>query len=71
MGTATSPEEQAVFGYSPRLAGFYRVALWLREVNVSRTSADPLELTDRGVWFNGIAEDWDAFPAPRRRLQSQ
>jgi hypothetical protein len=46
-----------------RLMGFDAVTMWLREVEVDAGSTLALELHDRGIWLNGVAEETDV---PRR-----
>jgi hypothetical protein len=66
-GLGQTAEEQRVYTKTPRLKGFYRVAVWLREIDVAVRATDSVELTDRGAWFNGIDEQWDRVPPARRR----
>jgi hypothetical protein len=65
-GLGQTAEEQRIFTKSPKLRGFHRVAVWLRDIDVTVKATDAVELTDRGAWFNGIAEEWDQLPPARR-----
>jgi hypothetical protein len=55
-----------------RLAGYYVVTYWLRELTVAGGGVEPVDLTDRNVWFTGVAENLqqprlpDAPYQPRR-----
>ncbi len=55
-----------------KLAGYYAVTYWLRELTVTGGGVEPVELTDRNVWFTGVAENLqhprlpDAPYQPRR-----
>ena len=40
-----------------KLAGYFVVTYWLKELNVVAGSVEPVELTDRNVWFTGVAEN--------------
>jgi hypothetical protein len=39
-----------------KLAGYHVVTYWLRELAVAGGAVEPIELTDRNVWFTGVAE---------------
>ena len=39
-----------------KLAGYYVVTYWLRELTVVGGGVEAVELTDRNVWFTGVAE---------------
>ena len=45
--------------YTPgtRLTGYQVVAIWLREISVTRGGSTTLDLMDRNVWLSGIVED--------------
>jgi hypothetical protein len=45
-----------------KLAGYHVVTYWLRELTIAGGGVEPVELTDRNVWFTGVAEN---FQAPR------
>jgi hypothetical protein len=46
-----------------KLTGFYVVTYWLRELTITGGGVEPVDLTDRNVWFTGVAENRQA---PRR-----
>jgi hypothetical protein len=46
-----------------RLMGFDAVTVWLREIEIGAGATVSLELHDRGIWLNGVAEETDV---PRR-----
>ena len=39
-----------------KLAGYWVVTYWLRELTVVAGGVEPVELTDRNVWLTGVAE---------------
>jgi len=39
-----------------RLAGYHVLTYWVRALNVSPGTGDPVELTDRNIWFTGVIE---------------
>jgi hypothetical protein len=39
-----------------KLAGYYVVTYWLRELTVVGGGIEPVDLTDRNVWLTGVAE---------------
>lgn len=49
--------EQGPFLLGPRVTGFHDVAVWLRELSVTRAETVVVELTDRNAWFNGVIEE--------------
>ena len=56
----TPPRQPALplpFLVPDKLAGFFVVTYWLREVAVAGGAVEPIELTDRNVWFTGVAEN--------------
>lgn len=69
----TSPpkgREDTIFRRQPRLKGYYAVTLWVEELTIAAGQSATLELTDRNVWLNAIAEDKQLDtgpPAARRR----
>lgn len=54
------------FPQERRFEGFYDVTVWLRDLSTGRTAPDDIDLTDRNVWFSGVAEEW--LPRPRPPL---
>ena len=40
-----------------KLAGYWVVTYWLRELTLAGGAVEPVELTDRNVWFTGVAEN--------------
>lgn len=66
-GAVQRQSEQQIFLPRPHFLGYYTVNLWLRQVEVTAQASKPVELTDRNVWFTGVAEDWDTSSAPRTR----
>jgi hypothetical protein len=50
-------KEQGLYSPGRRVIGFDAVQIWLRPITVERGQSDPIELTDRNVWFSGIEED--------------
>ena len=40
-----------------KLAGYYVVTYWLRELTVAAGAAEAIELTDRNAWFAGVSEN--------------
>ncbi|MGH7353367.1 MAG: hypothetical protein ACRELS_02175 [Candidatus Rokuibacteriota bacterium] len=49
--------EQGAFLLGPRVTSFQAVAVWVRELSVTRAETVEIELTDRNVWFNGVVEE--------------
>ena len=52
------------FPQERRFEGFYNVTVWLRELRIEATPPEVIELTDRNVWFTGVAEEWSFRPRP-------
>ena len=52
-----------------RLAGYYVVTYWLRELTLASGGVEPVELTDRNVWFTGVAENLQQPRLPDRPYQ--
>lgn len=50
-------KEQEKYRMSPRVTGFEAVRLWMRAVMVVPGGRESVELTDRNVWFTGVAEN--------------
>jgi len=50
-------KEQGLYSPGRRVIGFDAVQIWLRPMTVGRGQSDPIELTDRNVWFSGVEED--------------
>ena len=61
-GAWRQPAPPLPFILPEKLAGYYVVTYWLRELNVVGGVTEPVELTDRNVWFTGVAEN---IQAPR------
>jgi len=53
---ATNTEREK-YRMSPRVTGFEAVRLWMRAVVVVPGGRESVELTDRNVWFTGVAEN--------------
>lgn len=53
----TTAKERDRFRASPRVTGYEAVRLWMRTVKVTPGHRESLELTDRNVWFSGVAEN--------------
>lgn len=53
---ATSKERDK-YRISPRVTGYEAVRLWMRAVTVTPGGRESVELTDRNVWFSGVAEN--------------
>jgi hypothetical protein len=49
-----------------KLAGYYVVTYWLRELIVAGGSVEAVELTDRNVWFTGVSESRQPPPLPNQ-----
>ncbi len=65
VGEPPSARDQETFVKRPQFLGYYRVSVWLREMTVAAGGWQTIDLTDRTVWFTGVAEDWDTVPKPR------
>jgi len=52
------------FPQDQRFEGFYDVNVWLQDLSTGRTAPGRVELTDRNVWFSGVAEEWVVRPRP-------
>ena len=55
-GQYRAPAPPLPFLPPDKLAGYYVVTYWLRELNVVGGGVEPVELTDRNVWLTGVAE---------------
>lgn len=55
-GPALSRRERQIFEERPRLAGYYAVTIWVREVSVEAGGQTTVELNDRNAWMTAIAE---------------
>ena len=53
----TPPGERLHFDVDPRVRGYTATLVWLREVEVTKGAVEPVELTDRNLWFSGVVED--------------
>ena len=47
-----------------KLAGYYALTYWLRELTVTAGSVEALELTDRNAWLTGVSENRQPAPLP-------
>jgi hypothetical protein len=47
-----------------KLAGYHVMTYWLRELTIAGGVVEPVELTDRNVWFTGVAENLQAPRLP-------
>ena len=66
--------ESGTFLPRPRLVGYDRVSLWLQTLTIEPGRAATVELTDRNVWFEGVAEQTSArerLPSTNRRRSSR
>lgn len=52
------------FPQDQRFEGFYDVNVWLQDLSTGRASPAEIDLTDRNVWFTGVAEEWMTRPRP-------
>ena len=52
-----------------RLAGYYVVTYWLRELTVVGGGVEPVDLTDRNVWLTGVAESIQSPRLPDQPYQ--
>lgn len=52
-----------------RLAGYYAVTYWMREIMVTPGGAEAVELTDRNVWLSGVIEDRQRPQLPNEPYQ--
>jgi hypothetical protein len=50
-------KERDRYRISPRVTGYEAVRLWVHAVTVTPGGRQPVELTDRNVWFSGVAEN--------------
>jgi hypothetical protein len=55
-GQYRAPSLPLPFQPPDRLAGYYTVTFWLRELTVVGGGAETVDLTDRNAWFTGVAE---------------
>jgi hypothetical protein len=53
----TKAKERGLYQPQPRVQGFRSVTVWLRELSVAGGATVTEKLTDRSVWFQGVAED--------------
>ena len=53
---ATSKERDK-YRIAPRVTGYESVRLWMHAVTVTPGGREAVELTDRNVWFSGVAEN--------------
>jgi hypothetical protein len=56
-GARTTSKERDQFRGAPRVTGYEAVRLWMRTVTVTPGGRASVELTDRNVWFSGVAEN--------------
>jgi hypothetical protein len=49
-----------------KLAGYYVLTYWLRELTVATGSVEAVELTDRNTWFTGVSESRQPAPLPNQ-----
>ena len=63
-GAWRQPAPPLPFIAPDKLLGYHVVTYWLREVNVVAGAVEPVELTDRNVWFTGVAENLQAPRLP-------
>ena len=54
---ATDSRRRNIYTPGTRLTGYQVVAIWLREISVTRGDSTTLDLMDRNVWLSGIVED--------------
>ena len=54
---AEASKRRNVYTPGTRLIGFQVVAIWLREISVTKGRSETVELMDRNVWLSGIVED--------------
>ena len=54
---ATDSRRRNIYTPGTRLTGYQVVAIWLREISVTRGGSTTLDLMDRNVWLSGIVED--------------
>lgn len=47
-----------------KLAGYYALTYWLRELTVTAGSVEAVELTDRNAWLTGVSENRQPAPLP-------
>jgi len=56
-----SPKEKAKvlgsYARGTRMIGYDAVTVWVRELRVTGGRGEPIELTDRNVWFTGVVEE--------------
>jgi hypothetical protein len=50
-------KERDKYRISPRVTGYEAVRLWVHAVTVTPGGRQSVELTDRNVWFSGVAEN--------------
>ena len=50
-------KERDKYRISPRVTGYEAVRLWMHTVTVTPGGRHAVELTDRNVWFSGVAEN--------------
>jgi hypothetical protein len=56
-GARATAKERDQFRTSPRVTGFEAVRLWIRPITVAPGHSESVELTDRNIWFSGVAEN--------------
>jgi hypothetical protein len=52
-----TPKERDKYRISPRVTGYESVQLWLHPVLIKAGERAAVELTDRNIWFSGVAEN--------------
>jgi len=56
-GAQADSRRRNIYTPGTRLTGYQVVAIWLREISVTRGGSTTLDLMDRNVWLSGIVED--------------
>lgn len=70
-GQWRQPARPLPFLTPDKLAGYFVVTYWLQELNVVGGGVEPVELTDRNVWFTGVAENLQAPRLPDQPYQQR
>lgn len=68
-GTPRPPPPPSPFLPIDRLAGYYSITYWMREVVVAPGVVEAIELTDRNIWLTGVVESRQPSPLPDRPFE--
>jgi DNA-binding transcriptional LysR family regulator len=61
-GDAVTKKDRSRFTLTPHAPGFQKVTIWLVDVTIGTSPAEPIDLTDRNAWFSGVLEEGKSTP---------